>query len=106
MRCVLAMTVAIVMAFTSGCGAAGCKSGFSCHLTPDNAGGVRPRMSPQQVQRRWHIPIKAPEVIVGSNSVAYAAVCDGATRGWARFAASSRYRPLTASAADCAVRSA
>lgn len=46
---------------------------------------MRPDMTPQEVQRRWHVRVHAPEVELGSDSVVYAAICQGATSGWARF---------------------
>jgi hypothetical protein len=42
-------------------------------------------MTPREVQRLWRTPVKTREVVLGSDSAAYAAICDGATQGWARF---------------------
>jgi hypothetical protein len=83
----LAAFVVIVAAMVSaGCGgrASGC-SAFACKISVQQVGGVRAGMTVPEVQRRWHISVDAPEVVLGSDSVAYAAICQGVTHGWARF---------------------
>ena len=72
---------------SGGCGSttSNCRSTFACRISADAIDGIRPGMTPQEVRRRWRIPVRAPEVALGSDSVAYAAICDGNTRGWARF---------------------
>jgi hypothetical protein len=79
------VAVVIVLATSSGNASPGCTSTFACRITPNGVAGVEPDMTPQQVSERWGIPVRAPETILGSDSVAYAAICDGPVRGWARF---------------------
>ena len=76
---------AILAAGGSSSAGSTCRNDIACRITADAVDGVRPGMTPQELHRRWRIPIRAPEVVLGSDSVAYAAICDGETRGWARF---------------------
>jgi hypothetical protein len=75
----------MVVATSCGSASPSCGNTFACRITPNGVAGVEPDMTPQQVSQRWGIPVKAPETVLGSDSVAYAAICDGPVRGWARF---------------------
>lgn len=82
---VLAAGLLVVVALASGCGAAACRDRIGCHITPNGVNGVRPGQSPREVQRRWRVALKTQEVVLGSDSDEYGAICNGAIRGWARF---------------------
>lgn len=67
----------------SGCGGSA-TSALPAPITLAGIGGVRPGMHVQEVEERWG-KLRLREVILGSDSDAYAPVCADPLRGWTHF---------------------